>query len=84
MLTLIVAIINNNGLNRTKEAVLNTIIPLLIIAALYAIYSLLLPTLYYLYAQKMASMSAIFLVIYAYPLIDLLLYSLVLFLGTKV
>jgi len=84
VLTLIVAIVNNNGLGKTKEAILNTIIPLLIIAVLYAVYCILLPSLYYLYSQNLASMSAIFLVIYAYPAIDLLIYSLVLLLGNKV
>ena len=83
-MTLIVAIVNNNGLNKTKEAVLNTIIPLLIIAALYAIYVLLLPSLYYLYSQHLSQMSSVFLVIYGYPALDLLIYALVLYLGTKV
>lgn len=84
VLTLIVAIINNNGLNRTKEAVCNTLVPLLIIPFLYLVYSLLLPSLYYVYYTNLSNMSTIFLIIYAYPLFDLIFYSLVLFLGTKV
>lgn len=84
VLTLIVAIINNKGLNRTKEALCNTLIPLLIIGVLYLVYSLLLPSLYYIYYQNLSSMSTIFLIIYAYPAFDLIIYSLVLWLGTKV
>jgi len=63
--------------------------PLLIIAALYLIYSLLLPSLYHVYYLNLSSMSTIsmstiFLIIYAYPAFDLILYSLCLWLGTKV
>ena len=71
-------------MNRTKEAVCNTIFPLLIISGLYLIYSLLLPSLYHIYYANLSLMSIIFLIIYAYPVIDLILYSLCLWLGTKV
>ena len=84
LLSLTVALVNNCGINRTKEAILNTLIPLLLIAALYVIYTLLLPTLYHLYLNSLEAMSAVFLLIYLYPAFDLLLYALTLYLGTKV
>lgn len=84
ILTLIIAIINNAGLNRTKEALCNALIPLMLIAFLYVCYSLFLPTLYNVYLNNLSSMSSIFLVVYAYPFFDLLFYGLTLFLGTKV
>jgi hypothetical protein len=84
ILTLLVAIINNSGLNRTKEAACNTLIPLMQIAFLYVSYCLFLPTLYNIYYSNLSAMSAIFLLIYGYPVIDLLLYALTLYLGTKV
>lgn len=84
LLSLTVTLVNNCGINRTKEAILNTLIPLLLIAALYVIYTLLLPTLYHLYLNSLEAMSAVFLLIYLYPAFDLLLYALTLYLGTKV
>lgn len=86
ILTLLVAIINNSGLNRTKEAVLNTLIPLGLIAFLYLCYCYLLPQLYSIYLNKIniSTVGCIFLIVYAYPLFDILFYALTLFLGTKV
>lgn len=84
LLTVIVVVINNNSLNRTKESLANSLIPLLLIAFLYCVYSLFLPTLYKVYLDKLSTYSARFLVIYLYPLFDLLIYAITLFLGTKV
>jgi hypothetical protein len=79
---MIVAILNNSG--KTKEAVLNTLIPMGFIGVVYIIYSLLLPTLYKIYIDSVSSIAAAFLVFYLYPFIDLIIYSLMLILGNYV
>ena len=84
ILTLIVAIVNNAGVSRIKEAVLNTLIPLLFIAFLYCTYTLFLPRLYYVYYQNLSVTTVAFLVFYLYPAFDLLFYSVFLILRTKV
>lgn len=84
ILTLIVALINNSSLNKTKEAATNTIIPLSLIAIIFACYSIFLPTLYRVYLDNLTQMSSVFLVIYGYPVVDLILYALTLYLGNKV
>jgi len=84
ILTLIVALINNSSLNKTKEAATNTIIPLSLIALIFACYSIFLPTLYKVYLLNLTQMSSVFLVIYGYPVIDMILYALTLYLGNKV
>lgn len=82
--TLIVALINNSGLGKCKEATKNTLIPLSIIALVFACYSILLPTLYYVYSSNLGTVIYPFLVVYLYPFIDLIFYSLLLGLGTFV
>ena len=67
MLTLIVALVANSGLSRAKETVLNVLVPLLLGGMLYAVYSLLLPRLYYTYTQNLSGFSALFLAFYLYP-----------------
>jgi len=84
ILTLIVALINNSSLNKTKEAATNTIIPLSLIALIFACYSIFLPTLYKVYLLNLTQMSSVFLVIYGYPVVDMILYALTLYLGNKV
>ena len=51
---------------------------------LYAVYSLLLPKLYNIYSSNLSAYSTLFLIFYLYPAFDLLIYSVVLLLGTKV
>lgn len=70
--------------NDKATAAKNTLIPLLIIAGIYFIYGWLLPTLYKLYYDNLSVYSAVFLMIYGYPVFDVLLYSLTLILGNKI
>jgi hypothetical protein len=62
----------------------NFLIPLLIIAFLYFSYAFLLPSLYQLYYNNLGDYSSRFIVIYSYPIIDLIFYAMTLGLGTKV
>jgi len=85
LLATVVVLINNYNLDRTKEALANVLIPLLLIAFLYCCYSLFLPKLYSIYYSNISSsMTVLYMVFYIYPAFDLLLYSLTLFLGNKV
>ena len=43
LVCLLVSLINNAGISRAKEAILNTLIPLLLIAFIYCTYTLFLP-----------------------------------------
>lgn len=62
----------------------NLLIPLLIIAFLYFVYAFLLPTLYKAYNQNLSTYGAVFLIIYSYPVFDLLFYAGTLALGCKI
>lgn len=84
LFTIIVAAINNNTQGRIKETLANTLIPLCIIAFLYCLYTLFLPSLYKAYSENETTMTTAFLIIYLYPFFDLAIYSLTLYLGTKV
>lgn len=77
---LIVSVVNCQD---KATAAKNTLIPLLIIAVIYFIYGWLLPSLYKVYYNNLSTYSAIFLIIYGYPAVDAILYSLTLFLGNK-
>ncbi len=76
----IVGLVNSKDKGRTLA---NLLIPLLIIAFLYFIYAFLIPTLYKIYKDNLSLYSYVFLIMYSYPAIDLLLYSLTLGLGSK-
>lgn len=80
VLALVVSVVNCQD---KEAAAKNTLIPLLIIATIYFIYGWLLPTLYKVYVDNLSNYSAIFLLIYGYPVIDALLYGLTLLLGNK-
>jgi hypothetical protein len=80
VLALVVSIVNCQD---KEAAAKNTLIPLLIIATIYFIYGWVLPTLYKVYYDNLSIYSAVFLLIYGYPVIDALLYSLTLLLGNK-
>jgi hypothetical protein len=77
----VVALVNAKEKGRTLG---NLLIPLLIIAFLYFAYAFLLPSLYKAYSKSMSTYGAIFLIIYGYPVLDLLFYSATLALGCKV
>ena len=62
----------------------NVLIPLLWYSMLYFLCGWVFPRLYNVYINNMAQLSAYFLIFYTYPAWDLILYSLTLFLGTKV
>jgi hypothetical protein len=62
----------------------NILIPLLIIAGAYFIYAWILPSLYKFYIQNLSTYGALFLIVYAYPVIDLIFYSTTLALGCKI
>lgn len=83
ILGLIVVLVNEGGLGRAGQGALNSLVPWLLIALLYCIYSLFLPSLYHIYTTNLSSTTAVFLVIYIYPGFDLIIYSLCLGLGTK-
>lgn len=84
VLGLIVVLINEGGLGRAVQGVFNCLVPWLLIALLYCIYSLFLPSLYRVYQQHESAQTAAFLIFYIYPGFDLAIYSLCLGLGTKV
>lgn len=81
---LIVVLVNEGGLGRAGTGALNCLIPWLLIALLYCIYSLFLPSLYRVYFDKESAQTAAFLIVYFYPAFDLIIYSLCLGLGTKI
>ena len=85
LVCLLVSLINNAGISRAKEAILNTLIPLLLIAFIYCTYTLFLPKLYNVYSTNVSNaITQLFLIFYIYPAFDLLIYILVLLLGWKV
>jgi hypothetical protein len=53
--TIIVALVGNMSLDRTKQAVFDSVFPLLTIAVLSAFQLLLLPILYTLYAKNLSA-----------------------------
>jgi hypothetical protein len=53
--TIIVALVGNMSLDRTKQAVFDSFFPLLTIALLSAFQLLILPILYNLYAKNLAA-----------------------------
>lgn len=78
------ATIANVSLKRVKEGVLDSLLPLLCIAVIVMIQVLLLPMLYWVYYRNLTSQSAAFLMFYIYPLIDLIMYGLILLMGKYV
>jgi hypothetical protein len=76
----IVGLVNSKEKGRTLA---NLLIPLLLIAFLYFTYAYLIPTLYSMYKNNLSLYSYVFLIMYSYPIVDLLLYSLTLGLGSK-
>lgn len=84
IVTIIVAIVGNMSLDRTKQAVFDSVFPLLTIALLSMFQLLALPILYHVYAKNLAAEAAVFISFYAYPFIDLIMYALILFLGSFV
>ena len=64
---------------------INFLVPTLLIAFLYCCYTLFLPKLYSVYNSNISNViTRLFLIFYLYPVFDLLLYALVLGLGSKV
>ena len=55
LVTIIVAIVGNMSLDRTKHAVFDSLFPLLTIALLSVFQLLALPILYYVYAQNLSA-----------------------------
>jgi hypothetical protein len=55
LVTIIVAIVGNMSLDRTKQAVFDSLFPLLTIALLSVFQLLALPILYYVYAQNLSA-----------------------------
>jgi hypothetical protein len=55
LITIIVALVGNMSLDRTKQAVFDSFFPLLTIALLSAFQLLILPILYNLYAKNLAA-----------------------------
>lgn len=84
LVTVAVAVIANMELKRIKEAVFDSLLPLLCIGVIVIIQVLLLPILYYIYYKNISSQGAAFLTFYAYPFIDLIMYALILLMGNYV
>ena len=85
LITLIFSIIGNAEIGRVKQAVANTLIPLLLLATLYCTYTLFLPKLYSVYIANITNgITQLFLIFYLYPAFDLLIFSLTLLLGNQV
>ena len=83
IVTIIISVVGNMSIGRIKESVLDSLMPLLCIGVISAIQLLGLPILYYVYQKNMSSEAALFLTFYAYPFIDLIMYALILFMGSK-
>lgn len=66
------------------QAMYNLLVPLILVAFVYFCYGWLLPSLYKAYIQNLSTYGAIFLIIYGYPVVDLMFYSAYLGLGCKV
>lgn len=62
----------------------NLLIPLFLIAFIYFSYAWLIPSLYKSYVQNLSTYGAVFLIIYGYPVFDLLFYAGTLALGCKI
>lgn len=84
VLTIIVAVANNSSLDRTKNALLDSLLPLLCVAILYAIQNLLLPILYKIYINNLSTEASVFLIFYGYIFIDIIMYATILFMGNYV
>ena len=82
IVTIIISIVGNMSLDRTKQAVFDSLFPLLSISVVSAIQLLALPILYYVYFKNLSAEAAVFVTFYAYPFVDMLMYALILFLGT--
>ena len=83
IVTIIISVVGNMSIGRIKESVLDSLMPLLCIGVISAIQLLGLPILYYVYQKNMSSEAALFLTFYTYPFIDLIMYALILFMGSK-
>lgn len=77
----IVVLVNAKDRQRTLY---NLLSPLIFIAFTYFSYAWLLPSLYKAYIQNLSTYGAIFLIMYGYPVVDLLFYAGYLVIGTKV
>lgn len=82
LFTVIASAVGNMQRNRTKEGLLDSLLPLLCIAVIFTIQVLALPILYYIYSKNLSSEAAIFLTFYGYPFVDLIMYGIVLFMGS--
>jgi hypothetical protein len=60
---------------------MDSLFPLLCIALLFAIHNLGLPILYTVYFKNLSTESQLFLTFYSFPIIDLIMYALILFMG---
>ncbi len=84
LVTVIVSVVANLSLGRLKNAVLDSLLPLLCVGVIVTIQVLALPILYWIYFKYLSSQAAVFLTFYAYPFIDLIMYALILFMGSYV
>ena len=84
VLTIIVAVANNSSLDRTKNALLDSLLPLLCVAILYAIQNLLLPILYKIYINNLSTEASVFLIFYGYIFVDIIMYATILLMGNYV
>lgn len=84
IVAIILAAVNNAGTQRTKQAVLDSLLPLLYIAIVHAIQVIGLPNLYTLYQKNLDFQSSIFMMVYIFPLFDFIMYTYLLFTNKKV
>lgn len=84
LITVIASIICNHSLQRTKQSILDSLLPLLSIGILHTIQVLGLPILYKQYSSNLSSPISILLMIYLFPIVDLLMYCMFLTMGSYI
>ncbi len=63
--------------NDLKKSLVDSAVPLLLLLSLYVIFSLLVPRLLKVFTDELSGFEAVFLMIYIFPIIDLILFSMV-------
>lgn len=82
LLSVIVVLMNNGVLDRKKIAFVDCFLPLLYIGIVHGIQVIGLPILYKLYTKYLDTSSSLFMVFYLFPIFDIIMYALLLFIGT--